>query len=212
MADWDKFERGLHPLFRLPAKLARTGATAEEVSRSIVKAVAKMLKQDGGCPAFDEIIEVIAPYCQDGPQRKLCLGMTVSDADQQLDAIEREHEHPLTHIAVCAAKGICLQGALDAPISGATDIVFNERFVQEVINDQLLGRIGESMIPKRFNTPTALGLFEDKVRELMSDGVQRVAVDLATDPTATKLRAPRFLRSKRSTSDWKNFEVPTIQA
>jgi hypothetical protein len=194
MPDLDIVERRLTKAWRAPYRLIKGGHPAKLVADSLVKAAAATLRESGGMPGFEDLSAQFAPLSPLAGRTR-----TLEDASRALE--QRFGQREATKLLVRAfnrsqAK-IEAGRALPGPSQCAQEyvrLIFSHHFFDKLSNRL----IGEG---KRFATVDEARTFEATVRGYLEPQLIRLTRSLIADPTASNLRAPKALSSRRTTAE-----------
>lgn len=196
MPDLDMIDRVSAPGWHKPYRLLENGGAApEEIGRAMLHSLCRSLRLYGGVPGLDEIADVVARV-QDGR-----CGAT--EAFRRLRAIEQAADgHRHTRVAVRAANGLVVEIGQGLEVGHDPVRSVAERFCRALIDHQLFGRVRPALVGERFASHDEAIACERDCMDAVAPHVARVAADLARDPRATRLRAPRIPGvTRRSTAE-----------
>ena len=209
MPDQDRFERGFAPGWRKAYRLAKGGIASEaEIADACISALAHCLRQSGGCPSLQDIVNVLQSFVQGGaarPSLSVAGGHALTEAFEALRRIERQPEgHRATRVAVRAAMSLLVrssrEGGLPDSEAGPTQVLA-EQTCMDLVDHHFFGRARAYLVGERFTSFHEARAWEQTVKKAMSLGVQKLAVRLSEDPSAAHLRAPKRTVARRSTRD-----------
>lgn len=196
MPDLDMLDRVSAPGWHKPYRLLENGEVPPgEIGRATLHSLCRSLRLYGGVPGLDSIAEIIEQVqhgeCED------------ADAFRRLRAVEQvANGHRHTRIAVRAANRLIVEIEQGGELDRDPALAVAYRFCRELIDHHLFGRARPALVGERFASHDEAVAYESVCMAAVAPYVARVAEDLARDPRATRLHAPRMPRAaRRSTAD-----------
>lgn len=196
MPDLDMIDRISAPGWHKPYRLLANGeATPEEIGRAILHSLCRSLRLYGGVPGLGGIADVV--------EQVLAGECGATEAFRRLRAIESTaNGHRHTRLATRAASRQIVEIEQGTGFDRDPAVAIAERSCYELIDHHLFGRVRPALIGERFASHDEARACERACMESVAPYVARLAEDLAHDPGAPRLRAPRMPRSvRRSTVD-----------
>jgi hypothetical protein len=196
MPDLDMIDRGSAPGWHKPFRLLEHGeATPEEIGHAVLHSLCRSLRLYGGVPGLHDIADIV--------DRTMSGRCGVAEAFRHLRAIEQAaHGHRHTRVAVRAANGLLVEIGQGRQLARDPAQEVADRFCHALIDHQLFGRVRPALVGERFASHDEAIACERACVDVAAPYVSRVAENLARDPRATRLRAPRMSgTTRRSTAD-----------
>lgn len=203
MPDKDFFRYGFRRGWWRPYRLACEGNARDvEVGGACIKALARSLRQAGGCPGFQDIAGVLGqtmgqmaagqfPVSNGGPD--------ISDAFRELDRISWEQGgNAVTQVAVRAAKSMLSKPEITPKDSLTRELA--ERICWGIAEFSYFAPAqaylaGESGLSREEARSKG-----DRIKQSMAPAMASMASRLAKNPTAKGLRATPRKDAKRPTT------------
>ena len=196
MVERDRFEKQFGAGWRSAYRYARDGQVSPEaLADKLVTSLARALREQGGIPAFSDIVRILTTA------RELGVLPAFSALD---DFAELENGHRHTRIAAEVAKSLIVQleatgwsvEAADIPVSLA------EASSLDLIEHYYFGNARRRLMAEgKFANYEEVTKWQGQLEELLRPQVSRIAERLARNPGGIGLRAPKRLTKKERTSD-----------
>ena len=213
MPDGDIFRRTFARGWRVPAKLASSGAGADIVAPRATNGLVRTLREAGGCPALREIVaevegvrrEIVgAPLLYRDPVESARL---VDRAFAAIDAIESSAErHIHTLLAADAGRDaiVAMTRAVGPPDPDPAAPIGQEIagvFCTRLVEHYFLHPLRSLLAGNRFATAADARALEREVAQIMAPRVAAIARDLDRDPTGRRVTSPRWPKVPSPTTD-----------
>ncbi len=213
MPDGDIFRRTFTRGWRVPAKLANSGAATDTVARSATKGLARTLREAGGCPALREIIaevegvrrEIVgAPLLYRDPVESARL---LDQAFVRIDAVEssaERHSHTLLAAGVARDAIVAMTRAVDLPDIEPAALTGQDIagvFCTRLIEHYFFHPLRPLLAGTRFATAADARAWEREVARIMAPQVAAIARDIDRDPTGRRVASPRWPKAPSPTTD-----------
>ena len=202
MPDLDIIERsakrGWHGATRMYAGGA---ASAVEMRRPILKALAKSLRDSGGLPGLVDLSTIV---------QQVCTGdLSTLAAIREVRSVKREcggHLH--TRVAAEAVATLIVEVHQESTTIIEPTTTVAERFLWGLVDHHLFGRARPYLVGQRFADYEAALQEENACKSSLAPYVRELAGRLVRDPTAKDLRAPSVRGShRRSTAELLNEPI-----
>ncbi|HEX9943155.1 MAG TPA: hypothetical protein VGG03_14135 [Thermoanaerobaculia bacterium] len=194
MPDLDIVARGLTNPWRSAYHLMKGGHPPEVVAESLVKTLAAELREAGGIPGFEPLLAAYLQAQSEGDGARTLAEMS-RDIEQRFG-----QQRSVKLLARAAQRNLArveAGRALPASLSLAREHL--QSLVQHHFFSKTTGRlIGPR---KRFATIQEAREFESRVWASLEPQLTEIAHRLMSNPTASKLRAPRSRRQRRTTAE-----------
>lgn len=198
MPDNDIFAKKLKVGFRRPCSCIRSGRPIEDVIQACKSPLAKILKDNDGCPGFEAIATLIHDHCN--YQFQLPPDNNYQNLLSQLRHIEGQTKsHRITQIAIDEAKYLCLNPMINVSSLKEAKTLLAGRIVVRLTDRELLSPIRYHLVHEVFGTLEAEKQWEANFKEKLA--TSSLAEDLAKDPRGQKMRVRRSPLHKRSTAE-----------
>jgi hypothetical protein len=195
VSDDNKHSGAVVSCWRKPERLVAGAAGPDEVARGMVESLTRSLRRGGGVRRLADFGRVASQVA--------CAQITPLEAMSQLQAIEQlagGDRH--TRVVAQAVARLIVEPEHSAALVIDPEGVVCESFCWELLDHCLLGQARAKVVGKRFTDHAGMLSFERECREKISAALRKVAADLAADPTAARLKAPRGSVSvRRSTAE-----------
>ena len=193
MPEGDRFERQFRHGWVGAARYIRDGkASVEETGDKLAKTLAKRLRDCGGVPGFDEMVDVVT-----GNE-----SLSLLDSFNSLDDIVRKHDgHLHSKVAAEVAKSVLVQQSNEAAGNGALAAPFAENVCAGLLEHNLFSRAEIRLIDEgRFSSREEFRAYRERLTQQMMPGIRKIAEQLVRNPDGRGLRAPNRKASRQSTS------------
>jgi len=204
------FFRKTGPIWRTVREkaLARQGSD-QEVADDCLRALSKTLRMAQGCPGFDELVEVLFTFQREQERQPLIAfagELDLGEAFAVFALIERKHKgHRVTKVAARATKSLLVEmntrDLCNRHLTSGLPQILAERVCSSLVDHHLFGRSRGHLALHAFRSFSAIRHWENGVRNHMAIGSTKIAKQLARDPSASRLRAPRRSMRSESTRD-----------
>lgn len=199
--DGDIFCRVAAPGWTRPVRQLYSGGSAEEVTRAILHALARSLRDRGGIPALPGLSRVV---------QELADGQLSPDrAFQHVRAIEVEmvgNRH--CRVAAEAARQMIVEMAAGVLSAIDATILVPERVCTALVAHHVFERGGPELADRRFGSETELHEFQQDCWRRLAPGIVKLSEKLAQQPTGEGLRAPSVMRRQRRKTTAELLEEP----
>lgn len=193
MPDLDIIERKLRPGWRPAYNLVKGNQPTEEVARAIIKALAQCLREQGGQPQLHEVAQLV--QLRDSGRLN---GRSLADVAAKL-------EHGMTTLGGKLLAQAVLRPSLSDPAStllqGPPDVRVAREYLVMRIQNELFAQQRDYLVGKCFPSRDAAIRYEANLLALMDSDLDGLARNLARDPSARSLRAPRRRAQGRRTTE-----------
>ena len=193
MPEGDRFEKQFRAGWTGAARYIRDGkASLEETGDKLTKTLAKRLRDCGGVPGFDDMVDVIT-----GHESSRLL-----DSFNSLDDIVRRHDGNLhSKVAAEVAKSVLVQQPDEAAAGKAA---LAESFAESVsvglLEHCLFSKTERHLIDEgRFSSREEFRAYRERLTQQMMPGIRNIAEQLVRNPDGKGLRAPNRKARRQST-------------
>ena len=194
MPEGDRFEKQFRAGWIGAARYIRDGkASVEETGDKLAKTLAKRLRDCGGVPGFDDMLDVIT-----GNEN-----LSLLDSFNFLDDILRRHDGNLhSKVAAEVAKSVLVQQPNEATAGNrALARSFAENICAGLLEYNLFSRAEIRLIDEgRFSSREEFRAYRERLTQQMMPGIRSIAGQLVRNPNGKGLRAPNRKASMQSTS------------
>lgn len=206
MADNDELRRKIAPCWHKSYDGAKGDASPREFAEMCTPGLAGFFQQHG-CPQFESLRQMVEPWCIVHGQASLLPGSDYRQVEARcLELIAQYAGSPAATVVEYATRA-CLSLVLEAQTCGLhhgdAAVVLSRRVCIEVVEGDLLGKLGQSKVLERFEAQCGgdLNVATDSLFDWMSEAsghlpqaLEDVAQKLAADPGGQTVR----VRSKRA--------------
>jgi hypothetical protein len=206
MPDLDHFRRSFEAYWRKSYNLAKSDNSDLEFEDATITALAKTLRESGGCPAFSEITKIVNNIEQDKISYPLFMignGINISKVFEELRKIERDQfGHVSTKLAVKAAMTLLVKEIGDFGTGEYTNpaIRLAEQFCVNLVDYNFFGRGRNYLVVQRFGGDANKEHdWEQDEKNKLHSKIKNLAEQLINKPVPKSIRAPRKLRQKQPT-------------
>ena len=176
-------------------------ASAVEMRRPILKALAKSLRDGGGLPGLVDLSTIV---------QQVCTGdLSTLAAIREVHSVEREcggHLH--TRVAAEAVATLIVEVHQESTMIIEPTTTVAERFLWRLADHHLFGRAGPYLVGQRFTDHEEALREENACKAALAPDIRKMAERLVHDPTGKGLRAPSVRQShRRSTASLLNEPI-----
>lgn len=187
MSDLDIVERKLRPEWRCAYEMIKGGHELEAVAESILKALARTLRERGGAPRLEEFSQAIDRHDRGLLDQRSLATFAAESEHQQATANGKVLARSVMDHFVCGPDGF---------LRGAPAIRLARGFLVRLVERCLFSQQRDYLVGKRFNSRAEAVQTETKLLGLMDFGLTRISSQLVEDSSARNLRAPRGAKRK----------------
>ena len=196
MVERDRFEKQFGAGWRSAYRYAREGnVPLEDICAKLVSALSKTLREDGGSPAFDEMVSILT----EGRGLDLMAAFGALD-----DLAEGENGHRHTKIAAEVAKSLIIQWEAVGWNVEASEIPgqFAEALCSALVERNYFAKARQPLLAEgRFDSYEQMTSWQSRVEEILRPQLSKIAAKLGKKPDGKGLRAPNRLTKKERTRD-----------
>lgn len=191
MPDLDRIERRLLPEWWPAYKLTKGAQPIEEVAAAIIRGLAALVRKSGGVPELPELARAIEHH-DAGTLDDRSLAVLVRRLEQRTDSL----------MGKLLARAV-LRPGVTGPASflrGPPDERAALECLERTLEYGLFSKQRTYLVGKRFATLQEAIEFETRVRRILRGPLSQLARQLARNPSATLVRAPRVRRTRRKST------------
>ena len=196
MVERDRFEKQFGAGWRSAYRYAREGnVPLEGICDKLVSALSKTLREDGGSPAFDEMVSILT----EGRGLDLMAAFGALD-----DLAEGENGHRHTKIAAEVAKSLIIQWEAVGWNVEASEIPgqFTEALCSALVERNYFAKARQPLLAEGiFDSYEQMAGWQSRVEEILRPQLSKITVELGKKPDGKGLRAPNRLTKKERTRD-----------
>lgn len=192
----DRFEMSLGAGWCASFQYVKNGrASSEEICDKLLESLAKNLRKYNGFPGFQAMVRVVA----------LPLEHALSERFKALEEVAQYHEgHRHTKIAAEVAKTILVQlsygGGTLQPMN--LDLRFAEDSCYALIKHYFFDKVSRRLVAAgNFTNHEEFHKWQIKLEKSLQPRIEKIATQLIRNVPANKIRAPRRVVRKMSTTD-----------
>lgn len=195
MPDLDIVERQLRRHWRAPYRLLQGGCPPEDVADLLIKALAATVRDDGGIPGFGFLCEATTRVFSEGGGVK-----TLAEMGRRLE--QEFGQRRSVKLAARAAQKNLVESQYGSSLPGP--LAFAEAHLNTLLEHHFFAKVvtgasvGEG---KRFRNIQEARQFAASVHACAEPQLKKMAKKVVSDPTASKLRAPKSSRRQRTTAE-----------
>ena len=195
MPELDRFERSFAAGWRAAYKWAREGTASDaEISDKLIGSLARTLRERGGIPGLRELSEVVANRRE----------ASLEDSFDSIERIVRGQEgHRHTKISAEVTKFVLVSGELDAKAleSSAVTEQLARLSCTAIMEHEFFGKARPNLISEgRLGSQDSAYEWQRRIEQVTRLAVEKLAGQLADNPSAVGLRAPRRSVPREPTS------------
>lgn len=194
MPDLDIVQRQLRKHWRAPCRLIQGGHPPEVVAAELTKSLASTLRAEGGISGFERLYEASSRALSDQSSIR-----TLAEVSR---TIEQEFgQQQSVKLAARAARRqiIELQYGRLLP----SRLAFASQCLRNLLEHHFFAKVTNLLVGegKRFSDVRDARQYEASVRSYIEPQLMELARRLMSDPTASKLRAPKSSMRRRTTAE-----------
>lgn len=196
MPEKDRFEKSLGAGWCAAFQYAENRrASSEEICDKLIKSLAKYLRENNGVPGFQDMARVVA----------MPLENALSEKFEALEEVVRNHEgHRHTKVAAEVAKSILVQLSYGGGTLQPMDL--DQRLAEDscnaLIKHYFFDRVSQRLVSAgTFTTREKFHRWQIKLEESLQPRIEKIATQLIGNVPSNKIRAPRSVLPKMSTTD-----------
>lgn len=192
MAENDRFEKHLGAGWRTAANYAEgEKASVEEIGDKIVESLVNYLRDYNGVPSFQEIVLVL----------KAPVGPSPTEHFSTLEDIVRDQKgHRHTKVAANEAMSLLVISRKLEPVD--VKVRLAQAICSALVKHYFFARVCPKMTAtERFSDHREYSEWQDGIEHSIQSRIERIATQLAGNPDAGMLRAPRKTTKKVTTYD-----------
>jgi hypothetical protein len=194
MPDQDIVERSLRRPWKRSYRVEKGGHSAEVVAASLIKDLAAAVRDDGGMPGFEQLLPVYFRVSgrPDGARTLAHACRAVEERFEQQWGVKILGRAALRSFALIEARR-----GLPSRVS------LSEEYLRSRVRHDYFAKVTHRLVGrrKRFSDLGEAQRFDAHVWEHLEPQLKKLAVALASDPSARRLRAPKSLLRSRSTEE-----------
>lgn len=196
MPEKDRFDRSLGAGWCGAYQYAKNrSASSEELNDKLVKSLAKCLRQNDGVPGFQAMMKVVVMPLEHSLPAKF----------EALEDIVRDHGgHRHTKIVADVAKSVIVQLSYSGGTMEPTDLThrFAEDSCHALIGHYFFDKVSHRLIAAgRFANCEEFRKWRIEVAISIHPSIEKIAAQVLGDTPSKKIRAPRSVVPKKSTTD-----------
>ncbi|MDE0143453.1 MAG: hypothetical protein OXI80_12965 [Caldilineaceae bacterium] len=196
MPEKDRFEMSLGTGWCAACQYVKSRrASSEEICDKLLKSLAKYLRENNGLPGFQAMVGVVA----------MPLDCALSERFKALEEVVRNHEgHRHTKIAAEVAKSILVQlsygGGTLQPMN--LDLRLAEDSCNALIRHYFFDKVSRRLVAAgNFTNYEEFRKWQIRLEESLQPRIEKIATQLIGNVPANRIRAPRRVVPKMSTTD-----------
>jgi hypothetical protein len=177
------------------------GASPEELASPARLALAHTVRRGGGLPALTEAAEIVTAVVSGNKDLRRGLA--------DLESLERAvGRGPNASLGIEAARRVLAELSFGGTVPTNAQYILAERTCWALLEHHFLDLAQLNFLGRRFANLSEAREWDAACRAEFAQDVRRIAVAVAHQPTAEKLRAPARRRPRQTTADLLYQPVP----